>query len=45
MTLPSPRAGFFGTDCSLSFDRNGKKVGVLAGLGYRRNRRGPLIYV
>ena len=36
--------GYFGTDCSLSYG-NGGKVEVLAGLGYRQNKRGPLVYV
>ncbi|KAG2427045.1 hypothetical protein HXX76_012561 [Chlamydomonas incerta] len=45
--------GYFGTDCSLSVDYEGKEPGsrgpnttvLLAGQGYRPNPRGPKIYV
>jgi len=36
--------GFYGGDCSLSMDKNGKPQ-LLAGLGYQVRRRKPLIYV
>lgn len=36
--------GYFGADCSLSYDSAGR-IQILHGLGYRPNRRGPLVYV
>lgn len=38
------RAGYFGTDCALSYNDQGK-IEVLAGLNYRLNKRGPNIYI
>ncbi|GAX76768.1 hypothetical protein CEUSTIGMA_g4215.t1 [Chlamydomonas eustigma] len=39
------KEGFFGTDCSLSYDKSGSEIKILDRLGYRQNKRGPLIYV
>jgi len=36
--------GYFGTDCSLSYDDAGS-IQILAGLNYRPNRRGPSVYI
>ena len=40
----TPSSGYYGGDCSLSLDENGKPQ-LLAGLGYQVRRRRPLIYV
>ena len=37
-------AGYFGTDCALSYGTS-SSVQILEGLGYKQNKRGPLIYV
>ncbi len=37
-------AGYFGTDCALSYNSEGK-VEVLAGMGYKLDSRGPRVYV
>ncbi|KAG2452928.1 hypothetical protein HYH02_002267 [Chlamydomonas schloesseri] len=38
------KEGYFGTDCALSYNDQGK-IEVLAGLNYRLNKRGPKIYI
>lgn len=38
-------AGYFGVDCALSYSDSGHAVEVLAGMGYKPNKRGPSIYV
>lgn len=38
------RAGYFGVDCSLSYDASGN-LAVLDGMGYKPSSRGPKVFV
>jgi hypothetical protein len=40
----APAAGFFGADCSLSLEQDGRPE-LLAGQGYHQASAGPLVYV